>query len=57
MWIRVIVDALVAVFAAACVIAALSVCTDVVFYPERLNENSFCLFIQRIINKNREERK
>ncbi len=51
MWIWVIVDAAAAVFASACVIALLSVSTDLVFYPERLKENPFCLFIQRIINR------
>lgn len=51
MWIWIIVDALAAVFSAACVIAVLSVWTDIVFYPERLKENPFCLFIQKIINR------
>ncbi len=51
MWIWVIVDAVAAVFAAVCIIAVFSVWTDIVFYPECLKENPFCLFIQRIINK------
>ena len=51
MWIWVIVDAVAAVFASAFVIALFSVSTDVLFYPEHLKENPFCLFIQRIINR------
>lgn len=51
MWIWVVVDAVTAVFAAACVIAFFSVCADIVFYPERLKENPFCLFIRRIMNR------
>ncbi len=52
----VILDAVAAVFAAVCIIALFSVSVDVVFYPDRIKENPFCLLVKRIINKNREER-
>lgn len=51
MWIRVVADAIIAVFASICVIALFSVLADILFYPKSLKENPFCLFIQRIINR------